>query len=343
MASIHDLFKTPEALRHNVRIKTYPDGWKNVLICKTAVFSEPGWVPAGEVRDDGAWEIPTPDIFETGVYDNEDRVVEWEHAEAARAAANLDRSMRRARSQVRDIALCTPFKYFVTLTLDEGQVDRYDIVAVTRKLTAWCDNQVRRHGLSYVLVPELHRDGAIHFHGFFNGALEAVDSGTMTQAGGKPRRPRTEAQRALWASQGEHTVFNLPAWSLGFTTAIELYGDYRKAVSYVCKYIGKSQGPQGGNPGKIGGRWYYSGGDLGRPQVDYTDLLDEDFNGMAAMDGAYTFAINAAGLLFVAFTVAAKGGEASGKALQPGPELPLVGKLPLSPMLEVHAQHGGGG
>lgn len=301
MATMHDLFQTRESLRHNVRIKSYPDGWKNVLICKRAVFSPPDWVSAGDALPEEKRPRPEPDYVGSGVWDSEDRVAQWERAEAIKAADNLDRSVRRARAQVRDLALCTPFRYFVTLTLDEKQVDRYDIKAVTRKLTAWCDNQVRRHGLAYVLVPELHKDGAIHFHGFFNGALEAVDSGTMTQAGGKPRRPRTEAQRARWTAQGEHSVFNLPGWSLGFTTAIALYGDYRKAVSYVCKYIGKGQGQ--GQGGKIGGRWYYSGGELGRPVVDLADTFHEDFQALEAVEGAYTFDIKAAGLTFVAIAI----------------------------------------
>ena len=62
-----------------------------------------------------------------------------------------------------------------------------------------------------------------------------------------------------------HTIYNLPQWSLGFTTAIELYDDYEKAVGYVCKYVGK----QGEKPA---GRWYYSGGDLKEPEVLYTEI-----------------------------------------------------------------------
>ena len=67
-------------------------------------------------------------------------------------------------------------------------------------------------------------------------------------------------------------VWNLPGWSLGFTTALELVGDYHRAVSYVCKYIGKQQAPDGTGPDKPGGRWYYSGGELARPRVELADL-----------------------------------------------------------------------
>lgn len=135
-------------------------------------------------------------------------------------------------------------KYFITLTLNKECIDRYDAATIIPRLQVWLSNMVKRHGLKYILVPEHHKDGAIHFHGFINDALRVIDSGVK---------------------QNGRQVFNLPQWKFGFTTAIELYGDYDAAVGYVCKYIAKEQD-------KIGGRWYYSGGGLARPEVEYTDL-----------------------------------------------------------------------
>lgn len=160
--------------------------------------------------------------------------------------ANMERSMRRARAKLRRLALANGFDYFVTLTLDPAKVDRYDSAAVVRILGRWADNMVRRHGLRYILVPELHKDGAIHFHGFMAGTgLIANDSGVEWD--GRP-------------------VYNLPQWSYGFTTAQRLYGDYHAAVGYCCKYIGK-QAAQ-----RPCGRWYYSGGALAEPEKVYADL-----------------------------------------------------------------------
>lgn len=249
---------------HNARIKTYPDGSQDVLVCDAPIFGFQGWEPEKPRRrtpgeGDGAGDGPA-------------------------------RAVRRAKAQVRDIALCTEFKYFVTLTLDRCRISRHDVPEIIRHLNHWLDNNVRRKGLAYVLVPERHKDGAIHFHGFFNGALEATDSGTIIPPeGGRPRRPRNGAQGAQWLAEGGHRVYNLPGWGWGFSTAIELYGTYSKAVGYVCKYIGKDQGE------KIGGRWYYSGGAIGRPQVDYGDLPLED---LAAEEGAFRFSIQEAGLGF---------------------------------------------
>ena len=147
---------------------------------------------------------------------------------------NVQRSARRAGVQLRRLCHCMDARYFVTLTVDARRCDRYDVAAITRKLSVWADNQVRRKGLCYILVPELHKDGALHYHGIFNAALPVVDSGTISRPGKKrPQRPRGRADRARWLSDGGHVVYNLPSWPLGFTTAIELYGGRDKTISYV--------------------------------------------------------------------------------------------------------------
>lgn len=268
-------------LRHNCRIKTYPDGSASVLVADRRIFREPGWVEIGKKPDKDAqrlWEAledAAPEACELSQY----ALARQEDEDRERAAASLDRAQRRARNAVQDLALSNDFRYFVTLTLDAKRVDRYDVREVTRKLNNWLDNCVRRHGLVYVLVPELHKDGAIHFHGLFNGALPMEDSGTIDRGKGKPMRPRSAAERERWLAAGGHIVYNLPAWTLGFTTAIALYGERRAAVGYVCKYISKQQRADG-SPGKIGGRWYYSGGALQRPRVTYCDIESGDFDAL---------------------------------------------------------------
>ncbi len=207
---------------------------------------------------------------------------------------DVERAKRRARSNVYDLALCNDFKYFVTLTLDGDKIDRYDPAEVTRHLSYWLDNHVRRHGLKYVLVPELHKDGAIHFHGFFNDALSVVDSGTiLPPGGGRPRRPRSPAQRAAWLELGGKVIYNLPRWGWGFSTAVELTGERRRAIAYVCKYITKGDH-------KIGGRWYYSGGDLRRPVVY---LCNVDFDSFREVEDAAVFPVPGISAQIIKFTV----------------------------------------
>lgn len=282
----------PESnIRHNCRIKRYPDGSAVLLLSDRAIFRAPGWeeVNPKKRKDVGALLSELSDSYDVAEL-SQYELARLEEREAASAAASLARAQRRAKAAVRDLGLCNDWRFFVTLTLDAAKVDRYDVAAITRRLNTWLDNHVRRDGLAYVLVPERHKDGAIHFHGFFNGALRAVDSGTIDRGKGKPQRPRSAKQRADWIAAGGRIVYNLPAWDFGFTTAIELYGNRRAAVGYVSKYIAKQMQPDG-TPGKIGGRWYYSGGALRRPGVEYCDV---DMEAYAGYDG-FEFVIDALG------------------------------------------------
>ena len=195
------------------------------------------------------------------------------------------RSMRRARAKLRRLALSNEFTHFVTLTLDKEKVDRYDPKAIMQKVNRCLDNLVRRHGVKYILVPEQHKDGAYHFHGFIAGDLRLEDSGTIDLPWEeKPKRPRDDQERADWLSRGGHVVYNWPQWPLGFTTALQLYGTYSAAVAYVCKYIGKQQGQ------RPMGRWYYSGGGLKEPPRQYT-TLEYSTLGQQFPDDAVEFSI----------------------------------------------------
>jgi hypothetical protein len=224
------IVKNGRQIHHNAIVYQYPDGSEDILCCTAPIFREPGWEP---VEDDPLKVLGAP----------------REKGKKAEGC-DMERSMRRARAKLRRLALSNDFQYFVTLTLDPAKIDRHDGAAVTKALGRWCDNMVRRHGLRYILVPEQHKDGAYHFHGFMAGSgLIARDSGH--EIGGR-------------------TAYNLPQWPYGFTTAQPLYGEYAAAVAYCCKYIGKQQGQ------RPLGRWYYSGGELSEPKKKYTDLEYRD-------------------------------------------------------------------
>lgn len=242
-----------ELVKHTAKIYRYPCGIVDVIASDKPDFCATGWERSGWQPEQ---RLP--------VSEEQKRKSADPHGE------DLERSMRRARAKLRRLALANTFHWFVTLTLDPDKVDSKNGVDVVKKLNAWCSNAVQRHGLCYLLVPERHKKGGIHFHGFFNDALPVVDSGTMRPpAGGRPRKPRSEAQRNKWLSDGWTIVYNLPGWSLGFTTALELTGEYPAAVAYVCKYIGK-------DGEKPAGRWYYSGGDLKEPAVSYAELAPSE-------------------------------------------------------------------
>lgn len=222
--------ETQSGIKHTAIMYTYPGGEVDMILAREG-FREAGWEDAENYRACG-------------------NPVEKERAKREKGkkseGEDLARSMRRARANLRRLALANSFDYFVTLTLDKEKVDRYDPKAIMQKVNRIMDNLVRRHGWKYVLVPELHKDGAYHFHGFVAGEVEAVDSGHKDGGG--------------------RTIYNLPQWPLGFSTAQRLYGEYSAAVGYCCKYIGKQQGE------RPMGRWYYSGGGLAKPAKEYLDM-----------------------------------------------------------------------
>jgi hypothetical protein len=225
---------------YNGRVKIYPDGGASKLVCDRPVFNPHGLEVRKRAEPCGA---PSVD-------DDAD----------AKRAANVERAQRRARGSIRDLLRCNPdLGVFVTLTLNRAMIDRYDYGTVIRRLSAYLDNRVRRDALAYVMVPEHHKDGAIHFHGLFRDVLSLVDSGRKTEAG--------------------QVIYNMPSWALGFTTAIKVVGDRGAVMGYVAKYITKSSV-------KVGGRWYLSGGSLARPECHY-------FNADFSEDGGKVLDVSA--------------------------------------------------
>lgn len=229
--SVQDRF---EDIGGNAIVYSYPNGDYDIVCAAEKFWGKPGW----ELCDEHLPRV-SPAKREKGKKSEGDDAL---------------RSMRRARAKLRRLALANSFDYFVTLTLSPEEIDRYDAKQIMAKVNRWLDNMVRRHSLRYILVPEQHKDGAWHFHGFLAGdGLKTVDSGVR------------------WDGR---EVYNLPQWSFGFSTAQRLYGEYSAAVAYVCKYIGKQQGQ------RPMGRWYYSGGELCEPEkayacLDYREVLEE--------------------------------------------------------------------
>lgn len=79
----------------------------------------------------------------------------------------------RSRSMVLQYGLCNPWDYFITITVSPKRFDRWDLDAIYKYLAQWLRDYRRRYGidLAYLLVPERHKDGAWHFHGFIRGIV----------------------------------------------------------------------------------------------------------------------------------------------------------------------------
>lgn len=83
----------------------------------------------------------------------------------------FDESLSRTKFLRRELSLCNPWDYFCTFTFDSDKVDRYDYHSVSAKLRKFFDNYRQRYSpnFRYMVVPESHVKGGIHFHGLLKG------------------------------------------------------------------------------------------------------------------------------------------------------------------------------
>lgn len=160
----------------------------------------------------------------------------------------------------------------VTFTLDKDKVDRYDPKDVKKSVCNWLYNQSKRKNLSYLVVPELHQDGAIHFHGLTNEALETTFSGTFLIKGVKmkPIKEATLRKKGFKPADEEvQTVFNVSNFPYGFSTAVELDENCEGVARYMTKYITKDLQ-------KIFGNYYFCGGNVERELPFFITNLNFD-------------------------------------------------------------------
>lgn len=80
-------------------------------------------------------------------------------------------NLSRAKQSIIEYTLCNEFEYFFTGTIDPKKYDRYDFEKYMKDLSKFFNNYKNRHSKEfiYLIVPELHKDGALHVHGFLGG------------------------------------------------------------------------------------------------------------------------------------------------------------------------------
>lgn len=133
-------------------------------------------------------------------------------------ADNIERSLRRSKTAVKDLIICNSFDYFCTFTFDKRKHNRYDVNHCKLVMSMWLNRQ-RKHSpaLKYLLVPELHKDGAIHFHALFanyHGKLKELPHKT------KYGRP----------------VYNISSWRAGrISSAVPINGNNVAIAEYMLK------------------------------------------------------------------------------------------------------------
>jgi hypothetical protein len=83
----------------------------------------------------------------------------------------LECNIRRSKAKIQEYVMCNDWDYFVTLTLDKKKYDRYNLERYHKDITLFIRdiNKRREIKVKYLFIPEQHKDGAWHIHGFVSG------------------------------------------------------------------------------------------------------------------------------------------------------------------------------
>ena len=242
--------KIEKAVKHNAKVKVFPDGKLHITCFTRDIFTEEGWEYIYE-DDEKAQK-------ESALQNSQNDKNEYDTS-----APRAD-SMKRAKAKIFDIALSNEWDYMITLTLDKQKIDRYDPKEIIGPFKNWLNNMVKRHGFKYLIVPELHDDGAIHFHGLINGSLDLTDSGTVKVPGHKEPIKISTAKRYGYdiSSDEVRTVYNIGSYKLGYSTAVRIDKNVEAVSKYMTKYTCK-------NFQKIFGKSFFAGGGVNRNLPTY--------------------------------------------------------------------------
>lgn len=113
-------------------------------------------------------------VRKKGYVDKDDKLFE----RGERYKGKDDASISRTKSKIFEYAFCNPWNYFITLTIDKEKFDRYNLKEYKKSLAKFLDNKKQRdkryHDVKYLLIPEFHKDGAVHMHGLIMGVDKSV-------------------------------------------------------------------------------------------------------------------------------------------------------------------------
>jgi len=181
-------------------------------------------------------------------------------------------NLTRAKSKILELALCNKFDFFATFTINRNKHNRYDLEGYHKKFSQFIRDYNKKYDLKikYLLVPEKHKDGAWHEHGFFMGL--PVDHLTKFELSQKlPKYLRSNLMN------GEDIYNWLPYMNKFGFCDFEPIKSHERASYYVLKYITKDLQR---SVSKLGGHLYYASQGLQRAEV----IAKGDYNGNLIFD-----------------------------------------------------------
>lgn len=182
---------------------------------------------------------------------------------------SIHRSVRRSKSVIRDYTLSNDFELFATFTFNPQKVDRYSFIHCASKMQGWLwrtsryAKDLELPDFKYLIVPEFHKDGAIHFHALLQNYPKPLKKTKVIQDG--------------------KLVYNLPSFRFGFTNAKKIDLNATPEIfGYLTKYITKDM------PLVSGRRRYWASKNLTKP-ITYHNKIHELHLEDRLNDSTYVF------------------------------------------------------
>ena len=88
----------------------------------------------------------------------------------------LQSNLIRTKAKIFELAICNEWEHYITLTIDGAKFGRYDLKEYYKAFGYWLQNYNRKNRVKivYLLIPEMHKDGAWHMHGLISGIPPAA-------------------------------------------------------------------------------------------------------------------------------------------------------------------------
>jgi len=159
----------------------------------------------------------------------------------------LENNLSRAKSNVLDLSLSNPWKYFCTFTIDKEKCNRYDFKAYYKAFSKFVSNYNRYlpddEKVKYLFIPERHIDGAWHIHGILNNIPE----------------------KDIFINKNGYLSWKKYAEKFGFMSFSEIK-DIDACSLYLLKYITKDMCR---SISELGGHLYYASNGLRKAEIDF--------------------------------------------------------------------------
>lgn len=231
------------------------------------------------------WYRYRPDLWKrVTIYDHGD--IHF-HERKEDAEDKLACNIRRAARMIEGYALCNPWAWFGTFTLNPAYRDRTDLDRFRADFMQLIRNERRKYGdIEALLVPELHKskDGW-HMHGLLEGLPpDALRPFTL-----KEKLPNYLREKI---KQGQ-PIYDWPTYRKSFGWVdIEPIKNRDAAARYITKYITKA-GDSTAEALELGKHLYYVTRGLRQPEriecENASGSVPEAFPAGMAEGNAYTF------------------------------------------------------